>query len=229
MAALIETHTAADPEYVTSEVRDVAITAPAIELTQDGLARLRGASTVVSRWIGATQPVGYYGAAFAQFLAHGSSLMHDQLPRRVANAFPVSQVRTGLPAERTVTVGVESVVHAFAQLTAYRVEGFEDPLRLTTAISRSGVIEQISGLLPLSVLGPMCLSGKIFPPPLIEPDETSKVRLTKPFYDFLVNEKHVYLATWRRSRVARSQWLPESTPTSERLELVAQFHACLHH
>ena len=128
-------------------------------------------------------PVGEYGPEFTETLLKTVVIMQDRirtimpdsseqatvgheavLGQFTARANPQSSPEiSGVSGETTLATlheGILTIAQALAQLTAEKVDGYDDPYVLMDDIVASGLVELLAARVTLGLVGPMALSGR---------------------------------------------------------------------
>lgn len=126
-------------------------------------------------------PVGEYGNEFAERLMRTTQCLIGATPeatRGIATDLSkryhnVIEMHTGRGRENrsdtakamviTTQEGIMSVMQVVALLTAEKVEGYDNPYELTNDILSSGIVEQLTKIVPMGTIGPLNLGGMYFP------------------------------------------------------------------
>lgn len=134
-------------------------------------------------------PIGDYGEDFAQLLTNcGAAIQtytEQHSAEQIAQATEGNEALllqyTGRAAEnkeanavttaRTTQEGILSVVQSIAILTAQKVEGYDDPLKLTADLVKSGLIARLVRYAPMGLVGPMALGGYYFPGAIVRTEK----------------------------------------------------------
>ena len=127
-------------------------------------------------------PIGAYGSEFAESLLKTTLYtieradmscgeLADQLAEGHEELIKMHTVRGSAANEgRTpgnallanLEEGALSIAQSLALLTAQKVEGYDDPMKLSRAIIENGLIEQFTRAVPMGLVGPFVLSGCFF-------------------------------------------------------------------
>lgn len=136
-------------------------------------------------------PVGAYGKEFAETMSLATlfiiesveSAAPDELHAATVEHRSVLRTHTARGAEQdggandrstalTLQEGALSVMQTAALLTTDRVPGYDDPGQLLHDIVDQGLIEKVTRMVPLGLVGPLILNGNYFPHPLQAQDGT---------------------------------------------------------
>lgn len=130
-------------------------------------------------------PVGAYGEEFAKNISLATLFIIESVesaaPAELHTATlehqSVLETHTARGAEErdgandrstmlTLQEGALSIMQTIALLTADKVPGYDDPGQLLRDIVDQGLIEKVTRMMPLGLVGPLALKGNYFPNPL---------------------------------------------------------------
>jgi len=168
-----------------------------VEIKLADVETLRAVSKIRGYGVSPQIPIGEYGETFAKRLVVANVSLRNlaDIPSYDFDRASVDReirTKTRLPYVGDLLDGVESIVQALAQWTAYRVPGFDDPYQLLPLIAEARVVEYLAGILPAQVLGPMSIAAKVFPGPVLK-RTNSGVVVAPELRIRLEREKRIYL------------------------------------
>lgn len=126
-------------------------------------------------------PIGEYGETFARNLALGVVAVQSRMQlcmqmqaeetarthHDVLSIYTIRGAEAGKPSATstldTMHEGILSIAQVFTALTSEKVEGYDDPYDLISAVTEHGVVEDIARRMTAGIIGPTALKGCYFP------------------------------------------------------------------